>query len=64
VAVDCENGDALFSGTRTEIIDHFRRRFARFNLCAHLLEASSESFNLLPLLRSGRLQLKRAVPLG
>jgi hypothetical protein len=47
-----------------EIIDHFRRRFAHFNLCAHLLEASNESFNLLPLLRSGRLQLKRAVRLG
>jgi hypothetical protein len=64
VAVDCENGDALFSGTRTEIIDQLRRKLARFNLCANLLEASSESFNLLPLLRSGRLQLKRAVPLG
>jgi hypothetical protein len=45
-----------------EIIGPLRRRFARLNLCAHLLEASSESFNLLPLLRSGRLQLKRAVP--
>jgi hypothetical protein len=64
VAVDCENGDALFSGTRTEIIDQLRRKLGRFNLCANLLEASNESLNLLPLLRSSRLQLKRAVPLG
>jgi len=49
------------AGRALEIIDHLRRKLARFNLCAHLLEASNESFKLLPLLRSGRLQLRRAV---
>jgi len=33
------------------IVDHLRRRFARFELCAHLLQARRESFNLLLLLR-------------
>ena len=52
------------AGRALEIIDQLRRTLGRFNLCADLMETSSESFNLLPLLRSGRLQLKRAVPLG
>ena len=29
------------------IVDHLRRRFARFKLCAHLLQARSKRFNLL-----------------
>jgi hypothetical protein len=32
------------------IVDHLRRRFARFKLGAHFLQAHSESFNLLLLL--------------
>ena len=38
------------------VVDHLRRRFARFKLCVHFLKASSERFNLLLLLCNSRLQ--------
>ena len=37
------------------VVDHLRRRFARFKLCAHLLQACSKRFNLLLLIRRRRL---------
>ena len=33
------------------VLDHLRRGFARFKLCAHFLQARGERFNLLLLLR-------------
>jgi hypothetical protein len=33
------------------IVDHLRRRFARFELCAYLLQSRSHRFNLLLLVR-------------
>jgi hypothetical protein len=38
------------------IVDHVRRRPARFNLCAHFLQARSKRFNSLLLARNARLQ--------
>ena len=38
------------------IVDHLRRRFARFKLCAHLLQACSKRFNLLLLAHRVRFQ--------
>ena len=36
------------------IVDHLRRGFARFKLCAHFLQARSVCFNLLLLACDGR----------
>ena len=38
------------------IVDHLRRRFARFNLRAHALQARSKRVNLLLLARDSRLE--------
>ena len=37
------------------IVDHLRRRFARFKLCAHFLQARSMCFNLLLLACDGHI---------
>ena len=37
-------------GAVLRIVDRVRRRFARFKLCAHLLQSRSHRFNLLLLL--------------
>jgi hypothetical protein len=39
------------AGAALGIVDYLWRWFARFKLCAHLLQARRESFNLLLLLR-------------
>ena len=44
---------AAFAGVRAEEI--LRLPFAEFKLCAHLLQARSERFNLLLLARGSRL---------
>ena len=49
----------LFGGAALGIVDHLRRRFARFKLCAHFLQARSKRFNLLLLLCYGRFQSDR-----
>jgi len=36
----------LWTGAALGIVDHLRRRFARFKLGVHLLEASSKRCNL------------------
>ncbi len=45
MTANCENTAAL------RIVDHLRRRFARFKLCAHFLNARGQGLNL-PLLQS------------
>ena len=52
MAADCEM--LLCWAAALGIVNHLRRRFARFKLCAHLLEARSESFNLLLQFSYGR----------
>jgi hypothetical protein len=39
------------------IVDHLRRRFARFKLCAHFAQARSKRVNLLLLVRRSRLEV-------
>ena len=56
---------AIDSNRRTIwIADHLRRGFARLKLCAHLLEARSDSFNLLLLLGVCRITLSPASVVG
>jgi hypothetical protein len=48
---------AASSGAVLGMVDHLRCRFARFKLCAHLLQTGSKRVNLLLLLCGNRFLL-------
>ena len=61
MTVDCETLLLCWAGAASGIVDHLRRRFARFDLSAHFLdlrcllcEACCESLNFLLLLQVAR----------